>query len=76
MNKGGTMESRWIVAISITLLLTFLVGFRVSYVKGIQPGYFEKKEAPAYGVGGGEAFGKDLDKEVQDYFKNLYKEEE
>lgn len=70
------METRWIVAAAVGMLLTFLVGFKVSYSEGIQPGYFEKKEAPAYGVGGGETFGKDLDKDVQDYFKNLYKEEQ
>ena len=70
------MVSRWIVLIAISLVVSFLIGFGVSYVSGIQPGYFEKKEAPAYGVSGGEGLGVDLDKEVEDYFKNLYKDDE
>ncbi len=60
----------------VALLVSFLLGFRVSYVSGIQPGYYEKKEAPAYGVGGGEGLGVDLDKEVEDFYKNLYKDDE
>lgn len=69
------MGSRWIALTVIILLLAFTVGFRLSYVSGIQPGYFEKQEAPAYGVGGGELMGAGMDKEVQDYYKNLYEEE-
>lgn len=70
------MFQRWIALLVICLFVSFLLGFRTSYVTGIQPGYFEKKEAPAYGVGGGEGLGVDLDKEVEDYFKNLYKDDE
>jgi len=70
------MDTRWIIASVIALLLTFIVGFRVSYVQGIQPGYYEKKEAPAYGVGGGGGLDVDLDKATEDYFKSLYKDDE
>ena len=70
------MVPRWLVLLLVSLLVSFVLGFRVSYVSGIQPGYFEKKEAPAYGVGGGEGLGVDLDKEVEDYFKNLYKDDD
>ena len=70
------MVPRWIALLLVSLLVSFVLGFRVSYVAGIQPGYFEKKEAPAYGVGGGTGLGVDLEKEVEDYFKNLYKDDE
>ena len=69
------MVPRWVALLLVALLVSFLLGFRVSYVSGIQPGYYEKKEAPAYGVGGGEGLGVDLDKEVEDFYKDLYKEE-
>ena len=70
------MVPRWVALLLVALLVSFLLGFRVSYVSGIQPGYYEKKEAPAYGVGGGEGLGVDLDKEVEDFYKNLYKDDE
>jgi hypothetical protein len=67
------MNSRWTtVALIAGLLVTFFLGFRLSDRSGIQPGYFEKAEAPAYGVGGGEVIGAGLDEEFQDHFKDLY----
>lgn len=70
------MNSRFLAVAAVVLVLFFMVGFRVSYTSGIQPGYFEKQEAPAYGVGGGEGFGADLGKEVEEFYKQLYEEEE
>lgn len=70
------MEARWITIAVIALLLSFSLGFKISFDQGIQPGYYEKKEAPAYGVGGGEGLGVDLDKAMADYFKDLYKDDE
>ncbi len=67
------MNSRWTtVALIAGLIVTFILGYRLSDRSGIQPGYFEKAEAPAYGVGGGEAIGAGLDEEFQDHFKDLY----
>jgi hypothetical protein len=67
------MNSRWTtVALIAGLIATFILGYRLSDRSGIQPGYFEKAEAPAYGVGGGEAIGAGLDEEFQDHFKDLY----
>lgn len=51
-----------------------LLGFGMSDATGIQPGYFEKQEAPAYGVSAGKALGSDFGKEYEEHFKNLYKE--
>jgi len=50
------------------------VGFSISDATGIQPGYFEKQEAPAYGVSEVKALGSDLGKEYEEHFKRLYKE--
>lgn len=71
------MSLRMTVLIAVIMVLAFALGFRRSYVSGIQPGYFEKAEAPAYGVGGGSGgLGVELDKDVEQHFKDLYKEEE
>lgn len=51
-----------------------LLGFGMSDRSGIQPGYFEKQEAPAYGVAAVKALGSDLGKEYEEHFKRLYKE--
>ena len=51
-----------------------LLGFGMSDRSGIQPGYFEKQEAPAYGVSAVKALGSDLGKEYEEHFKSLYKE--
>lgn len=69
------MEIKWILALVIALLLAGAAGFRSSYATGIQPGYFEKQEAPAYGVSEEKPMGSEFGKEYQEYFKNLYKEE-
>jgi hypothetical protein len=65
-----------LLIIVIIMTLFTAVGFGTSYVDGIQPGYFEKQEAPAYGVGGGEGFGADLGKDVEEFYKDLYAEDE
>ncbi|MEJ2313483.1 MAG: hypothetical protein P8Y85_01615 [Nitrospirota bacterium] len=68
------MDKRWIALVAVVLGVAFGVGFRSSYVSGIQPGYFEKQEAPAYGVGGGEGFAAGMSKDVQEHFKTLYED--
>jgi hypothetical protein len=70
------MNTRLLIAIVVVLTLFTAFGFWSSYVDGIQPGYFEKQEAPAYGVGGGEGFGADLGEDVEEFYKDLYAEEE
>ena len=69
------MDRRMIILMIIMLITAFLFGFINSYSSGIQPGYFEKAEAPAYGVGGGETLGAGLDTEYQEHLKTLYGEE-
>lgn len=65
----------WIIVIVI-LTMAFMYGFMNSYSTGIQPGYFEKAEAPAYGVGGGETLAAGMDEEFQKHIEALYQEEE
>ncbi len=69
------MDKRMFILLLVLMILAFLFGFRRSYLSGIQPGYFEKPEAPAYGVGGGEPLGAELGEEFQKYLKELYEEE-
>lgn len=65
------------VALISFLAFAFVTGFWLSHITGIQPGYFEKAEAPAYGVGGGiEVIGAGMSDEIQEHFRNLYAEEE
>ena len=54
------------------LVATFVLGYGLSNRSGIQAGYFEKAEAPAYGVGGGENLGAGLGEEFQAHFEELY----
>ncbi len=69
------MDRRLLILMIIVLITAFMFGFISSYSTGIQPGYFEKAEAPAYGVGGGETLGSGMDEEYQEYLKTLYGEE-
>ncbi len=68
------MEIKWIAAALLALLLGAAAGFGSSNRTGIQPGYFEKQEAPAYGVSADKAMGSEFGKEFEEHFKELYKE--
>lgn len=66
------MRSRWMTVVLLgALVLAFVIGYRVSSRSGIQPGYFEKAEAPAYGAGEVEVVGGGLDEDLQEHFKEL-----
>ena len=67
------MDKRMIIISFLCLILAFMYGYINSYSSGIQPGYFEKAEAPAYGVGGGSAFS-GMDEEFQKHLEGLYEE--
>ncbi len=69
------MDSKWMIAIVIALLAGASAGFGLSYRTGIQPGYFEKQEAPAYGVGDDKPMGSEFGKEYQEFFEKLYEKE-
>ncbi len=69
------MNSRWMtVVLTVSLIIMFALGYGLSNGSGIQAGYFEKAEAPAYGVGGGEEIGAGLGEDFQDHFKDLYQD--
>lgn len=68
------MSKNWIAAFMAAFAVGGLLGFSVSDATGIQPGYFEKQEAPAYGSSEVKALGSDLGKEYEEHFKRLYKE--
>jgi len=70
------MDRRMVILMLAILIMAFMFGYINSYSSGIQPGYFEKAEAPAYGVGGGESLGAGMDEEFQEHLKTLYQEDE
>jgi len=67
--------AQWVAIAVVVGGVSFGGGFAVSSATGVQPGYFEAVEAGGYG-GGGDAVIEGMDKKTQDYYKNLYKEEE
>lgn len=69
------MEIKWTAVLVFALILGVGAGFRLSNASGIQPGYFEKQEAPAYGVSDDKPMGSEFGKEYEEYFKKLYKED-
>jgi hypothetical protein len=68
------MHKNWIAMFVTAFAVGALLGFSMSDATGIQPGYFEKQEAPAYGVSEVKALGADFGKEYEEHFKKLYKE--
>lgn len=68
------MQKKQLAMFVTTFAAGALLGFGVSDRSGIQPGYFEKQEAPAYGVSAVKALGSDLGREYEEHFKSLYKE--
>ena len=70
------MDKRALFLTILILTAAFLFGFINSYSSGIQPGYFEKAEAPAYGVGGGTLLGAGMGDEFQEYLKSLNMDED
>ncbi len=61
-----------IALLALVLVLSAVAGFRTSRRGGIQPGYFEKQEAPAYGVSKEKPLGSELGKAYEEYLKRLY----
>jgi hypothetical protein len=70
------MDKNFMALVVVIFILMSIVGLRRSYVSGIQPGYFEKAEAPAYGVGGVEKAVEGIDEEFQKYYEDLAATEE
>jgi len=69
------MEKKLIALIAVSFVLGVLLGFKTSYGVPIQPGYFEKQEAPAYGAAVTKAIGSEFGKEYEEHYKDLYKAE-
>lgn len=66
------MSPRQVGILVVAFVLAALAGLRTSRAGGIQPGYFEKQEAPAYGVSKDKPMGSELGKEYEEHFRNLY----
>ncbi len=63
----------WVVIAVAIWAAGFVGGYNASSATGIQPGYFEAAESGGYG--GGDTSVEGITEEVQDYYKDLYKEE-
>ena len=63
----------WVLVAIVLWAVGFAAGYAASSSTGVQPGYFEAAEAGGYG--GGETTIEGISKEVQDYYKDLYKRE-
>jgi hypothetical protein len=66
------MSARAIALLVAALVASAAAGFEISSRGGIQPGYFEKQEAPAYGVSKDTPIGSELGKEYEEHFRKLY----
>lgn len=66
------MTAKQMGALVAAFALAGLAGFRVSRHGGIQPGYFEKQEAPAYGVSKEKPMGSELGKDFEEHYRKLY----
>lgn len=67
-------NGHWVIIALALWALGFAGGYKLSAGTGIQPGYFEAAEAGGYGSA--EVTIEGISNEVQDYYKNLYKEEQ
>jgi hypothetical protein len=67
------MDTRRMATVAVALLFGVAAGYGVSSHSGIQPGYFEKQEAPAYGVSKETRLGSELGKEFEEHFEGLYR---
>jgi hypothetical protein len=72
--REDAMTVRRIAVLVLSLLASAAAGYEVSSRGGIQPGYFEKQEAPAYGVSKDKPIGSELGKQYEDHFRKLYEE--
>lgn len=66
------MTAKQMGALVAAFALAAVAGFRVSHHGGIQPGYFEKQEAPAYGVSKEKPMGSELGKDFEEHYRKLY----
>lgn len=64
--------AHWVLLSLTVWALGFAGGYTMSSSSGIQPGYFEAVEAGGYGAA--ETTIEGISREVQDYYKDLYKE--
>ena len=66
------MTAARMTLLALAFALAAVAGFRTSRRGGIQPGYFEKQEAPAYGVSKERPLGSELGKRYEEYLQKLY----
>lgn len=63
--------SIWFLLAAVIWAVGVAAGYVVSSKSGVQVGYFEAGEAGGYGSTGDSVEG--IDKQTQDYYKDLYK---
>ena len=71
--KSVVRSRLWFAIVAATFVLSYMLGYVVSAKTGVEPGFFERPEAGGYGVTA-EAAAPGLDKDLQNYYKNLTEE--
>ena len=67
-----TLNNRfWIIIVTVSFMLAFLVGYNSSIGTGVEPGYFEAPDAGGYGAGAESKAPAGISDEMQDYYKEL-----
>jgi hypothetical protein len=66
--------AHWVLIAIALWAAGFAGGYTMSSSSGIQPGYFEAAEAGGYGSA--EVTIDGISKDVQDYYKDLYREDQ
>lgn len=70
--ENAAVRSRlWIAIVASAFLFCYMLGYIVSAKTGVEPGFFEQPEAGGYGVAAEKSSASGLDKDMQDYYKNL-----
>ena len=62
---------QWSGIIIVSCMLSFFVGWTISYGTGVEPGYFEAPDAGGYGAGSEGSAPEGVSEELQDYYKDL-----
>lgn len=69
-----TLNNRlWTIIVTVSFLLSFLVGYNASIGTGVEPGYFQAPDAGGYGAGAEGSAPAGITDEMQDYYKQLGK---
>ncbi|MCK4586582.1 MAG: hypothetical protein KAU29_04535 [Gammaproteobacteria bacterium] len=62
---------QWILVVAVSCVLSFSVGWTISFGTGVEPGFFEAPSAAGYGAGTEGAAPEGVSEEMAEYYKEL-----